>query len=319
MGVHSTSGLAPENTGGQGMTALAPDTLSTGSQVHSSQVQHRTGTKGMTSGKLAERQKAKSLRATFKDDWQAFVRSEFDDVTHVAYEFGCDPDTAENWFEGRNAPQGSFVRWAFFKWPSRAAKYLTPGGAAYEPIFTLCAAARNHRRDLGARLWRLVGKPCPPAVGRCFGKTFHERRLKFATGGGDEIYQAGLGTKARCLSGRGLGRTERRIADLVGAVMQLAPMQIAVDYDKPEEFAAKLRVTAACHPVAFVIPAKFGLMVAQRLDAADRLIGDMAALQAERAAMRADIDAALVLHEKTKALSADGKLMAARALRRLCH
>ena len=66
-----------------------------------------------------------------------------------------------------------------------------------------------------------------------------------------------------------------------------------------------------------MIPAKFGLMVAQRLDAADRLIGDMAALQAERAAMRADIDAALVLHEKTKALSADGKLMAARALRRL--
>ena len=84
---------------------------------------------GTSSGKLAERQKAKSLRATFKDDWQAFVRSEFEDVTHVAYEFGCDPDTAENWFEGRNAPQGSFVRWAFFKWPSRAAKYLTPGGS----------------------------------------------------------------------------------------------------------------------------------------------------------------------------------------------
>ena len=100
--------------------------------------------------------------------------------------------------------------------------------------------------------------------------------------------------------------------------MQLAPMQIAVDYEKPEEFAAKLRVTAACHPMGFVISEKFALMVAQRLDAADRLVGPhMAALQAERAATRADIDAALVLHGETRAMCAKGEAMALRALHQL--
>ena len=98
---------------------------------------------------------------------------------------------------------------------------------------------------------------------------------------------------------------------------QVAPMQIVVDYDRPQDFAAKLRVTAACHPVAFIIPAKFALMVAHRLDAADRLVSEMAALQAERAAMRDDIDAAQVLHAKTIAMCADGQLMAGRAQRRL--
>lgn len=108
----------------------APPVLSDAGFVGVPLAQDGSKRMGTSSLKLAERQKAKSLRATFKDDWQAFVRSEFEDVTHVAYEFGCDPDTAENWFEGRNAPQGSFVRWAFLKWPIRAAKYLTPEAQA---------------------------------------------------------------------------------------------------------------------------------------------------------------------------------------------
>lgn len=99
--------------------------------------------------------------------------------------------------------------------------------------------------------------------------------------------------------------------------MQLAPMQIAVDYEKPEEFAAKLRVAAACHPVAFTVPAKFGLIVAQRLDAADGVARDLADLRASRAAAQAAIDDALRLNEKTKAMCADGQVMANRALRRL--
>ncbi len=84
---------------------------------------------GKSSGNNSERQRARSLRATFKDDWQAFIRSEFEDAADVAYKFGCDPDTAENWFEGRNSPQGPFVRWAFLKWPERAAVYLLRGAA----------------------------------------------------------------------------------------------------------------------------------------------------------------------------------------------
>ena len=94
-------------------------------------------------------------------------------------------------------------------------------------------------------------------------------------------------------------------------------MQIAVDYDKPEEFAAKLRVTAACHPVAFVIPAKFGLMVAQRLDAGDKAAGDLAELRASRAAALASVDNALRLHGLSKVMCAKGEAVALRALHQL--
>lgn len=78
-------------------------------------------------GKLSERQKARTLRASFKEDWQHFICSEFEDVTEVAYEFGCDSDTARAWWNGDNAPQGPFVRWAFWKWPERAAAHLLKG------------------------------------------------------------------------------------------------------------------------------------------------------------------------------------------------
>ena len=78
-------------------------------------------------GKLSERQVKRAMRAAFKDDWQAFIRTEFEDATEVAYEFGCDPDTAKAWWNGDNAPQSPFVRWAFWKWPERAAAHLLKG------------------------------------------------------------------------------------------------------------------------------------------------------------------------------------------------
>ncbi len=67
----------------------------------------------------------RSYRASFRDDWHRFIRSEFEGVAHVAHEFGCDPGTAENWWEGRNAPLGAFVGYAFNRWPAVALSYLT--------------------------------------------------------------------------------------------------------------------------------------------------------------------------------------------------
>lgn len=82
---------------------------------------------GKPSGKLSERQMARCLRTTFREDWKTFLHSEFEDPIDVAHNFACDPDTANNWWEGLNSPQGPFVRWAFLKWPERAALHLLKG------------------------------------------------------------------------------------------------------------------------------------------------------------------------------------------------
>lgn len=81
----------------------------------------------MSQGKFSRRDARKektAYRADFKKKWQDFMQGEFEGPAQVAFEFGCDPDTAEGWFEGLHAPSGPFVGYAFTRWPDRAAAYL---------------------------------------------------------------------------------------------------------------------------------------------------------------------------------------------------
>ncbi len=71
--------------------------------------------------------------------------------------------------------------------------------------------------------------------------------------------------------------------------MTLVHVTIPVDYGKPEEFAAKLRVAAAAHPVMFMIEARFARMVANRLEAVDRAVAEMDAAVTGARAAAADI------------------------------
>lgn len=81
----------------------------------------------MSSRKFSAREARRAkmaYRATFKEKWRDFVRSEFESPAEVAHEFGCDPSTAEGWFEGHHAPAGPFVGYAFREFPERAFAYL---------------------------------------------------------------------------------------------------------------------------------------------------------------------------------------------------
>lgn len=63
----------------------------------------------MSSRKFSERRAVLSYRQTFAVVWQRFVLANFDSPAHAAHVFQVDPTTAENWWEGRNAPQGWVV------------------------------------------------------------------------------------------------------------------------------------------------------------------------------------------------------------------
>ncbi len=63
----------------------------------------------MSSRKFSERREVLSYRQTFALVWQRFIVSNFDSPAHAAHVFQVDPTTAENWFEGKNAPQGWVV------------------------------------------------------------------------------------------------------------------------------------------------------------------------------------------------------------------
>ncbi|OWU77614.1 hypothetical protein [Marinibacterium profundimaris] len=45
-------------------------------------------------------------RRCFAKRWRDFVCGNFRSPAHVAYVFDVDPKTAQNWWEGTNAPQG---------------------------------------------------------------------------------------------------------------------------------------------------------------------------------------------------------------------
>lgn len=60
----------------------------------------------MSSGKFSKKSDVLTYRQHFAKMWQVFIVQNFDDPAHAAYYFKVDPSTADNWFEGLNAPQG---------------------------------------------------------------------------------------------------------------------------------------------------------------------------------------------------------------------
>ena len=63
----------------------------------------------MSSRKFSERHAVLSYRQTFAKVWQRFIVQNFDSPAHAAHVFQVDPTTSQNWFEGKNAPQGWVV------------------------------------------------------------------------------------------------------------------------------------------------------------------------------------------------------------------
>jgi hypothetical protein len=83
-----------------------------------------TGLTSMSPRKFSAKTAKREYRRSFPAKWQQFMISEFESPAHAAFEFGCDPSTAEGWFEGSHAPSGPFVGYAYSRWPERVAAFL---------------------------------------------------------------------------------------------------------------------------------------------------------------------------------------------------
>lgn len=83
-----------------------------------------------SSGKISQRREVLSYRQTFALVWQRFIVENFDSPAHAAHVFQVDPTTAENWFEGKNAPQGWVVGKAIANPQTRASALHMLTGAA---------------------------------------------------------------------------------------------------------------------------------------------------------------------------------------------
>lgn len=55
---------------------------------------------------------AMDFRRVFARKWSVFIRENFSSTKEVQQAFGVDRATSENWWEGRNAPQGWAVGFA---------------------------------------------------------------------------------------------------------------------------------------------------------------------------------------------------------------
>lgn len=105
------------------MTDAAPSVPLVAS-VGPSQANINTGFAMKSSPKFSARQDKREYRRSFASKWQQFMLNEFESPAHAAFEFGCDPGTAEGWFEGSHAPSGPFVGYAYSRWPERVSNYL---------------------------------------------------------------------------------------------------------------------------------------------------------------------------------------------------
>lgn len=90
----------------------------------STQAINSMGVTSMSSGKFSGKTAKRDYRKSFPAKWQQFMLAEFESPAHAAFEFGCDPSTAEGWFEGSHAPSGPFVGYAYSRWPERVAAFL---------------------------------------------------------------------------------------------------------------------------------------------------------------------------------------------------
>jgi hypothetical protein len=63
----------------------------------------------MSYGKFSRKSEVLTYRQHFAKTWQQFIIENFEDAAHAAFVFKVDPSTADNWFDGLNAPQGWVV------------------------------------------------------------------------------------------------------------------------------------------------------------------------------------------------------------------
>lgn len=75
-------------------------------RVSASHQKHGVHMQQTSSRKFSAKHDVLSYRQHFARLWQVFITEHFDSPAHAAHVFQVDPTTAENWFLGRNAPQG---------------------------------------------------------------------------------------------------------------------------------------------------------------------------------------------------------------------
>ncbi len=65
--------------------------------------------KGMSPRKFSDRREVLAYRQHFARVWQKIIRDNFDSPAHVAHVWKVDSTTADNWWDGFNAPSGWVV------------------------------------------------------------------------------------------------------------------------------------------------------------------------------------------------------------------
>jgi hypothetical protein len=63
----------------------------------------------MSCRKFSARSDVLTYRQQFAATWRDFIHANFESATEAAFVFRVDPSTAENWWQGSNAPQGWVV------------------------------------------------------------------------------------------------------------------------------------------------------------------------------------------------------------------
>lgn len=67
----------------------------------------------ISTGKFSQKSCAMTFRKAFIQRWQRFCHANYTCPKHLQKDYGVDRTTAENWWNGRNAPQGWAVGRAF--------------------------------------------------------------------------------------------------------------------------------------------------------------------------------------------------------------
>ena len=84
----------------------------------------------MSSRKFSDRREVLTYRKHFAFVWQRFITENFESPAHAAHVFQVDATTADNWWNGLNAPSGWVVGKAISDPATRAAALTLLAGSA---------------------------------------------------------------------------------------------------------------------------------------------------------------------------------------------
>ena len=84
----------------------------------------------VSSGGFPDTSEAWRHRSWFNQAWQGYLRANFPSIAAAARAFHVDERTARDWWNGRCAPSGPFVAYAFKVMPDQARAWLI-GGCRY--------------------------------------------------------------------------------------------------------------------------------------------------------------------------------------------